>query len=172
MPTIVGDKIWETGSPNKTSDVILSLKGLPKLTQKSRNNCIPVWNVWWQIQTRSLWTQREKLLSSPRAGEGNAELLSLWGFRRAFSEISQKLISCCSIAKSCLTLREPMDSSPVLHYLPEFAQIHVHWVGNAIRPSHPLLPPSPFTLNLSQHQGLFQWVGCSHQMTKILELQL
>ena len=54
---------------------------------------------------------------------------------------------CCSVAKSCLTLCDPMDSStpgfPVLHYLPEFAQIHVHWVSDAIQPSHPLLPPSP-----------------------------
>ena len=44
----------------------------------------------------------------------------------------------------------------VLHYLPEFAQTHVHWVDNAIQPSHPLSPPSPLALNLSQHQGLFQ----------------
>jgi len=54
---------------------------------------------------------------------------------------------CCSVAKSCPTLCDPMDSStpgfPVLHYLPEFAQIHVHWVSDAIQPSHPLLPPSP-----------------------------
>ena len=49
--------------------------------------------------------------------------------------------------------------SSVLHYLPEFAQIHVHWVGDAIQPSHPLLPPSPLAFNLSQHWGLFQWVG-------------
>ena len=54
---------------------------------------------------------------------------------------------CCSVAKSCPTLCDLMDSStpgfPVLHYLPEFAQIHVHWVSDAIQPSHPLLPPSP-----------------------------
>ena len=55
---------------------------------------------------------------------------------------------------------------------PEFAQTHVHWVGDSIQPSHPLLPPSPPVLNLSQHQGLFQWVGFSHQMAKVLELQL
>ena len=54
--------------------------------------------------------------------------------------------------------------------LPEFAQIHVHWVDNAIQPSHPPSPPSP-ALNLSQHQGLFQWVSSSHQVTKVLELQ-
>ena len=47
----------------------------------------------------------------------------------------------------------------VPHYLPEFAQVHVHWIGDAIQPSHPLLPSSPFAFNLSQHQGLFQWAG-------------
>ena len=61
---------------------------------------------------------------------------------------------------------------PVLRYLPGFAQIHVHWVGDAIQPSHPLPPPSPFAFNLSQHQDLFQWVGHLHQVSKILELQL
>ena len=49
-----------------------------------------------------------------------------------------------------------------------FAQTHVHWVGDAIQPSHPLLPPSPILLNLSQHQGLFQWVSSSHQVAKAL----
>ena len=62
---------------------------------------------------------------------------------------------CCSFAKSCPTLFDPMDCSPsgflVLHHLLEFAQTHVHWVGDAIQPSHPLLPPS-HALNLSQHQ--------------------
>ena len=61
---------------------------------------------------------------------------------------------------------------PVLHYLPEFAQTHVHWVGDAIQPSHPLLSPSPSALNLSQHQGLFPWVGSSHQVAEVLEVQL
>ena len=50
-----------------------------------------------------------------------------------------------------------MTGLPVLHHLPEFAQIHVHWVGDANQPSHPLLPPSPPAHNPSQHQGLFQW---------------
>ena len=51
-------------------------------------------------------------------------------------------------------------------------QTHVRWVHNAIQPSHPLSPSSPPALNLSRHQGLFQWVGSSHQVAKILELQL
>ena len=60
---------------------------------------------------------------------------------------------------------------PVLHYLPEFAQTHVHWMSDAIQPSHPLSSASPPALSLSQHQGLFQWVGSSHQVAKVLELQ-
>ena len=71
---------------------------------------------------------------------------------------------------------DPMDYSmpgfPVLHHLPELAQTHVHWVGDAIQPSHPLLAPSPPAFNLSQHQCLFQWGGSSHQMVKVFEFQL
>ena len=80
------------------------------------------------------------------------------------------LFCCHSVAKVCPTLCNPMDCSmpyfPVLHYLPEFAQTHVYWVSNALQPSHPLSPPSPLALNLSQHQGLFQWVGSLHQVPK------
>jgi len=61
--------------------------------------------------------------------------------------------------------------SSVLHYLLEFAPITVHWTSDAIQPSHPLSPPSPFALNLSQHQGLFWWVSSSHQVAKVLGLQ-
>ena len=87
------------------------------------------------------------------------------------------LTSCCSFTQSCPTLCYPMDCSmpgfPVLHHLPKIAQTHVHWVSDAIQPSHPLLPASsPPALSLSQHQGLFQWVGSSHQVAKALELQL
>ena len=57
------------------------------------------------------------------------------------------------------------------HQLPEITQTHVHWVGDAIQPSHPLSSPSPPTFNLSQHQGLFKWVS-SHQVAKLLEFQL
>ena len=71
----------------------------------------------------------------------------------------------CFVTKLCPTLCDPMNCStlgfPVFYYLPKFAQIHVHWVSDAIQPSHPLLPPSPFALNLCRHQGLFQWVFVS-----------
>ena len=61
---------------------------------------------------------------------------------------------------------------PVHHQLPESTQTHVHRVNDAIQPSHPLSSPSPPSLNLSQHQGLFQWVSSSHQVAKVLEFQL
>ena len=81
-----------------------------------------------------------------------------------------------SVAQSCLTLCDPMNHSmpglPVHHQLPEFTQTHIHWVGDAIQPSHSLSSPSPPALNLSQHQDLFQWVSSSHQVAKILEFQL
>ena len=87
----------------------------------------------------------------------------------------RKNISCCFIVKSCLTLCDLMDCSmpgfPVLHYLPEFAQIHMHWVGDAIWPSLLLPSSSPFAFNLSQHQCLLQWVSSSHQVAKVLKLQ-
>ena len=61
---------------------------------------------------------------------------------------------------------------PVHHQLPELTQTHVHQVGGAIQPSHPLSSPSPLAFNLSQHQGLFKWVSSSHQVAKVLEFQL
>ena len=81
-----------------------------------------------------------------------------------------------SVAQSCLTLCNPMDCSlpglPVHHQFLEFTQTFVHWVSDAIQPPHPLLSPSPPTFNLSQHQGLFQWVSSMHQVAKVLEFQL
>ena len=81
-----------------------------------------------------------------------------------------------SITQSCPTLCNPMNHSmpglPVHHQLPEFTQTHVHRVGDAIQPSHPLLSPSPPAPNPSQHQDLFQWVSSSHQVAKVLEFQL
>ena len=83
---------------------------------------------------------------------------------------------CCSVAKTRLTLWDHMNCSmpgfPVLHCLLEFAQTHLHWVSDAFQPSHPLSSPSPPVLNPSQHQGLFQSVGSSHQVAKVLEPQL
>ena len=81
-----------------------------------------------------------------------------------------------SVAQYCPTLCNPMNRStpglPVHHQLPEFTQTHVHWVSDAIQPSHPLSSPSPPAPNPSQHQSLFQWVNSSREVAKVLEFQL
>ena len=91
-------------------------------------------------------------------------------------ELPSMAATCCSITRSCQTLFNPMGYSmpgfSVLHYLLESALIHGHWVGDAIQPSYLLIPSSPPTLNLSLHQGLFQWVSSLHQGAKLLEHQL
>ena len=87
-------------------------------------------------------------------------------------EISVFCCCCCSLTKPYLTLWDPVECStpgfPVLHYPPEFAHILVHWVGDGVQPSHPLLPTSPPPFNLLQHQSLSRWVTSWHQVAKVL----
>ena len=104
------------------------------------------------------------------------------GFISSVKHVETKIRIFCpsvqfsSVAQSCLTLCDPMNHSmpgrPVHHKLPEFTQTHVHQVGDATQPSHPLSSPSPPAPNPSQHQGLFQWVNSSHDVAKVLEFQL
>ena len=81
-----------------------------------------------------------------------------------------------SVSQLCLTLCNPTNCSmpglPVHHQLLEFTQTHVHRVGDAIQPSHPLSSRSPPAPNPSQHRGLFQWVSSLHEVAKVLEFQL
>ena len=95
-------------------------------------------------------------------------------FKRTYSDMVSVQFS--SVAQSCQILCDRMDCStpglPVHHQLQKFTQTHVHWVGDAIQPSHSLSSPSPPAFNLSQHQGLFQWVSSLHQVAKVLEFQL
>ena len=112
----------------------------------------------------------------------NSNNLESWFFYGKFFIVSEECswishsVQFSSVAQSCLTLCNPMNHSmpglPVHHQLLEFTQTHVHWVGDAIQPSHPLSSPSPPAPNPSQHQGLFQWVSSSHQVAKVLEFQL
>ena len=89
---------------------------------------------------------------------------------------SLQFSSVSSVAQSCPTLCDSMNHSmpglPVHHQLPEFTQTHVHWVGDAIQPSHPLSSPSPPAPSPYQHQSLFQLVNSSHEVAKVLEFQL
>ena len=124
--------------------------------------------------------------SHKKAGKGQGystlffslSLISRWGFLFSDPNWIQRARIPSPDARSVQsypTLCNPMDCSmpgfPVHHQLLELAQTQVHWVSDAIQPSHPLLSPSPPALNLSQHQGLFKWVSSSHQVAKVLELQ-
>ena len=91
--------------------------------------------------------------------------------RKILSKFIQfSLVQFISVTQSCPTLCDPMECStpelPAYHQLAEFVQTHVHWVGDAIQPSHPLSSPSPPALNLTQHQGLFKWVSSSIRWAK------
>ena len=99
------------------------------------------------------------------------------GCHDAYLDLSSALVlSGCSVTKSCPTLFDLMDcsvlGSPVLYYLPRFAQTHTHWVSDTIQSSHLLSSSSPPAFSLSQHQGLFQWISSLYQVAEVLELQL
>ena len=114
------------------------------------------------------WSHKETDTIEHPCMDDNYQLLSSW----CFCSIYQF----SPLAQSCPTLCDPMDCKmpgfPVHHQFPEVAQTHVHQVGDAIPPSHPLLSPSPPALILAQHQGLFQGVSSSYQLAKVLEFQL
>ena len=104
------------------------------------------------------------IINSAKVNIGGACIFSNYGFLCiCIQEWVYRIMLFCSVAKLYPTLCDPMDWNtsdfPVLHYLLEFAQTHVHWVDDAIQPSHSLSSPSPPDLSLSQHHGLFQWVG-------------
>ena len=102
-------------------------------------------------------------------------LLSLGSHRVGHDWSDLAAAAAAAVIKSCPTLCNPMDCGtpgfPVLHYLPELTQTHIHWIGEAMQPSHPLSPSSPPVFDLSQHQDLFQWGSSSYQVAKVLELQ-
>ena len=122
----------------------------------------------------SLGQPRMSLCGQPETGFESESERHVWLFATPWSVASRFLCPCDSLGKntvllfivqslSRVQLCDPMDCSTagfhVLHYLLEFAQTHVLWVDDAIQPSHPLSSPSPPALNLSQSQGLFQWVS-------------
>ena len=134
--------------------------------------CHPVWNARWYSLYIHKTKQDEKWTEWHEKEDGGDK------FTPRKQEHNGRLdyIQFSSIAQSRLTLCDPIDGStpgfPVQHQLLEVAQTHVHQVGDAIQPSHPLSFPSPPAFNLSQHQGLFQWVSSSYQVAKVLGLQL
>ena len=107
---------------------------------------------------------------------GNKFSCLFWSFLLHWIQSAVLLFCHCSVTQSCPTLSDPMDCSRpgfcVFYHLLDVVQTHVHLVGDAIQPSQPLLSPSTPALNLSQNQGLFQWVSSLHQVAKVLEFQL
>ena len=94
------------------------------------------------------------------------------GLHQRGQQLRRGSVQFSSVAQSCPTLCDPTNRStpglPVHHHLPEFTQTHVHRVGDAIQPSHPLSSPFPPAPSPSQHQSLFQWVNPSHEVVKVL----
>ena len=136
---------------------------------------LPFWQ--WLVFRRPLFPGFKKLVPRvyfQRKGSFLCISSGLWQCLVGMGlDYSLNLSCCCSAAKSCLPLCDPMDCSPpglpIPHHLPELAQVHFHWVSDAIQPSHHLMSSSA-QHSLSQHQGLFQWVGSSQHVAKVLEL--
>ena len=137
-----------------------------------------LWDVWlWELshspcQSRR-WSTREPL----KLREGILSQIQRWhGLSRYTHWRSSSSVQFSLITQSCPTPCDPVNHStpglPVHHQLLEFTQTHVHWVSDAIQPSHPLSSPSPPAPNPSQHQSLFQWVNSLHEVDKVLEFQL
>ena len=100
--------------------------------------------------------------------------ISYISIKSTWSRLSFKylLLFSCSIVSDTLQPHGQQHARLLVYHLLELAQTQVHWVGDAIQPSHPLLSSSLPTLKLSQHQGLFKWVSSSHKVAKILEFEL
>ena len=138
------------------------------------NNTLLNWlynsDFWLYIQSGISSKEKQKMhpIKNKTKENQKAKRKEMWHYIQQF-QLS-------SVAQSCPTLYEPIYGStqglPVHHELLESTHTHVHWVGDAIQPSHPPSSPSPPALNLSQHQGLFKWVSSSHQVARILEFQL
>ena len=129
--------------------------------------------IQWML---AIWSLVPLFFLNPAWTSGSSRFMYCWS--PAWRILSINLLKWkvkMKVTQSCLTLCDPMNCStpglPVYHQLPEFTQTHVHWVNDAIQPSHPLSSPSPPAINLSQHRGLFQWVRSSHQVAKVLEFQ-
>ena len=120
-----------------------------------------------QIKVYQLSQNKWAALGYPRWRKGIAMSLTI-------NELNNLRCS-FQFSHSVMSLFKPMDCSmpglPVHHQLPEFTQTHVHWLRDAIQPSHPLSSPSPLAFDLSQHQGLSKWVTSSHEVAKVLEFQ-
>ena len=145
-------------------------------------NCFPSSNLVRKQSLRATYPSRTVLFAIVKTPSVTSLLFYFsticWGSNicQTYCLVLQLSVQFSSVIQSCPALCDPMDCStpglPVHHQLPELAQTHVYRVGDVIQPSHPLSSPSPPVFILSQHRGLFKWVSSSHQVAKVLELQL
>ena len=130
---------------------------------------------WW-IYSQSLEVANQRRQEHAQQARTEQNRLEITGIFPNFKTLIFHLVQFSSVAQSCLTLWDSMDCSmpgfPVHNQLPELAQTHVHWVSDAIQPSHSLSSPSSPAFNFAEHQGLYQRVSSLHQLTKVLEIQL
>ena len=134
--------------------------------------------IWQRLNWTELISEKKECFSSlspPPPREYRCFGRSISQSKRWLFKLNECSVQLSSVAQLCTTLCDPMDCStpgfPVHHQLLDFAQTHVHPISDAIKPSGPLLSPSPHVFNISQHQGPFQWVRSSHQVAKVLKLQ-
>ena len=138
------------------------------------NNLYKIFCLYWGIQYISPLVSVFFFYTEPYDTANSL----FWHTQRvtSYGQFLEKLISSydnysAQFSHSVVSLCSPMNSStpgfPVHHQLLELAQTHVHWVSDAIQPSHPLSSPYPPAFSLSQHRGLFQWVCSSHQVAKV-----
>ena len=155
-------------------DTIKNMKGQITKQEKIFINQIPAKGIESKIYNEFLQLNNKKTIQLKYRHRNWRDIFP----KKTVSEKCSKslVISSVQFSRLCPTLCDPMNRStpglPVHHQLPESTQTHVHRVDDAIQPSHPLSSPSPPALNLSQHQGLFQWVSSLHQVAKVLEFQL
>ena len=129
---------------------------------------------WWQIDEEAMDTVTDFIfLDFKITADGDCrheiKRCLLVGIKAVTDLSSVQLLS---RVRLCNSMNRSTPGLPVHHQLLEFTQTHLHWVGNAIQRSHPLSSPSPPALSLSQNQGLFKWVGFSHQVAEVMEFQL
>ena len=161
---------------NHTGEVTNRFKGLDLLDRVPKEVWTEVHDIVQKAGIKMIPKKKKCKKHKMVVWEG---LTNSWKKKRSENQRRKGKISSAqfsSVTQSCPTLCDPMNCStpdlPVHHHLPEFTQTHVHWVSDAIQPSHPLSSPSPPAPNPSQHQSLFQWVNSSHEVAKVLEFQL
>ena len=153
------------------STVIKKQKYRPMLyNRKSRDKPMHLWSpkIW---QRRQEYKRRKTASSRSRARKSGQLMLKKKKIR-TLPNITVVVAQSPSYVQLFVTPRTPAYLQHVLYHLLKFTQVHAHCISDAKQTSDPLTPSSPSAFNPSQHQGLFQWVGCLHQMTKILEFQL